>query len=219
VWSELRDQVPSQNTSKHSVRPLVYYLVTYLLITSTTALAKSHTRALIAPRLSPTHPVGTIIESDTTATCSPGGTTVTRAERTDFFDYLLDSRRSDLLHFLQDIGSHVFIRSSILIFMDHSTRYHRIYILTALTPHKKYSHVPHCIANNAISLFFPFPLSLPSFVFSYACSLLMGFTWATCVSVPRCTVFFLRFSSWVHRCDPLKCRSVTVADLLSVYFM
>ena len=135
MWSKLCDQVPSQNASEHSVRSLVYYLVTYLLMKSTTALAKSPTRALIAPKPSPTLPVGIIIESDTTATCSHGGTTVTRTERTDFFDYLLDSRRSDLLHFLQDIGSHIFIRLSILIFMDHSTRYHRIYILTVLTPH------------------------------------------------------------------------------------
>ena len=154
------------------MRSLVYYLVTYLLMTSTTALAKSPTRALIAPKPSPTLPVGIIIESDTTATCSHGGTTVTRTERTDFFDYLLDSRRSDLLHFLQDIGSHIFIRLSILIFMDHSTRYHRIYILTALTPHKKYSHVTHCIANNVISLFFSFPFS--PFVRVFVCLFLVN---------------------------------------------
>ena len=150
--------------------------------------------------------------------CNPGGITVTRAKRADFFDYLLDSRHSDLLHSHGTLARFFFftvrLRSS-----PHSTGYHRIYIPITLTSHKKQSHVPHHIANHVCIRFSPFSSSIsPSpIMFCMLRSLLMGHM-RRCTHVVR--YFVLPFPLWVDWCDPVECQNlIFVADLPLVYIL
>jgi len=132
-------------------------------------LAKSPTHAPIVPRLSPTLPVDTTIESGTMAMCSPGAITVTRTKRADFFNYLLDSRRMDLLQFPRTLAR-IFYSSSIPHLYDSFRQIpqHLYPFRTHLTTTAYISQ--HCIANHACIDF-----SLPLSLFFQSCFLYASF--------------------------------------------
>jgi len=144
---------------------------------------------------------------------------VTRAKRTDFFNYLLDLWRSDLLYFFRTLARLFFTRPSILIPPD-------TIAFISPSPHSPRTKNTRMfrIASPTTAFLFSFSsVSLPSIMFSYASNPLFnvnGFYvdhMRRCTHVVRC--LFLRYPSWVDRYDPLECRRVIFADLLLVYFM